>query len=424
MNSQHQFISFVEYIFERDNKKMFDEAKNYNFKREVVCALAENTTDLGFKFVLEHAISENLHEKLWEGDITEDYYAIHLNEAKFAEWVKKKGQAAVDKIKSGGKAVKDKAVKVTAKVLSSFGSFAKTIIGGITSFLKKAWEWCREKVNKKYDSVKEKTIEEAAKRLKKKEETLSTETKNLGEVCVAGIKFVSGGAAKDMGKDIKSAGGEVKESFLIEHSVNYAIVECINDYGQDFIDEINRFDNSLLEGGKEDSIKIPGLSWLAKKLGDAPFFKQIHKIGDLATKFSNKALDKASYLVNKFAGGPGPFKFVVMGTIVGITIGYIAEHKIHHGIDHILEDLAEKGLTATIALAIPAIGVIVGLAFKLATGLWYYSTGQAVVGMLGGEFAKIEDAIAGGTKSQEDIMAAAKKNSEDKDKSDEKKEKE
>jgi len=161
---------------------------------------------------------------------------------------------------------------------------------------------------------------------------------------------------------------------------------------------------------------------LAKKLGNAPFFKQIHKIGEAAAKYSNKTLDGASYLVNKLAGGPGPFKFVVIGTIVGIAIGYIAEHKIHHGIEHILEDLAEKGLSATIALAIPALGIIVGLAFKLATALWYYTTGQAIVGMLGGEFAKVEDAIAGTNSASNDIMDAAKKEMEKK--KDEKEEKE
>lgn len=408
----NQFITFAEYIIERDNSALFNEAKDYDFKKEVICALSENTNDIGFKFVLEHAIQENLYENLWNGNIDETYYETHLNEAKFAEWVKKKGQAAIDKIKSGAKEAKDKAVKVTAKVLSSFGSFAKTIIQGILSFLKKAWEWCREKVNKKYDAVKNKTIEEAAKRLKKKEETLSTETKNLGSMCTSGIKFVTGGAAKDMGADIKAVGGEVKESLLIEHSVNYAIVECIKDYGQNFIDEIQQFDESLLEGGKEDAIKIPGISWLAKKLGNAPFFKQLHKIGEYAAKYSNKQLDNASYIVNKIAGGPGPFKFVVIGTIVGIAVGIIAEHKIHHGIEHILEDLAEKGLTATIAMAIPALGIIVGLAFKIATALWYYTTGQAIVGMLGGEFAKVEDAIAGTDSASNDIMDAAKKEME------------
>ena len=70
----NQFITFAEYIIERDNSALFNEAKDYDFKKEVICALSENTNDIGFKFVLEHAIQENLYENLWNGNIDETYY--------------------------------------------------------------------------------------------------------------------------------------------------------------------------------------------------------------------------------------------------------------------------------------------------------------------------------------------------------------
>ena len=124
-----------------------------------------------------------------------------------------------------------------------------------------------------------------------------------------------------------------------------------------------------------------------------PFFKQLHKIGDKAGEYSNKALEKASYILNKVAGGPGPFKFVTIGILVGLVIGLQAEHAIHHGVEHIIEKLGEKGAIAAIAVAIRALGVIVSLAFKIATGLWYYGTANALVGVLKKEFSDPEEAI-------------------------------
>ena len=62
---------------------------------------------------------------------------------------------------------------------------------------------------------------------------------------------------------------------------------------------------------------------------------------------------------------------------------------------------------AAIAIAIPIVAIIVKWMFKIATAMWYYGTGQAIAGMVKGEFkdpkeaaeandnpaGKIEDAI-------------------------------
>jgi len=419
-------ISFEDFLLEKELAKVSIQAKSFNFKKELVDALVEtHHFDIETNFVLESAAKHGLYEELWEGTISEDFFNSHLNEVKFAEWIADKGKKAVQAVKSGAEKAKEKSTQIASKVLKSFSTFGQFILKAITGFLKKAWEYIKGQVSKKYDSIKDKTVELAAKRLKGKEGTLSTETKNLGSMCTTGVKFVTGGAVKGIAGDIKSAGSEEasNESREWDYLINSAIVECVHDYGSEFIDEIVQFSEmDLNEGGSEDHLKIPGLSKLVAKIGKKPFFKQLHKFQDKATEYSNKALEKASYILNKVAGGPGPFKFVTIGIIVGIAAEKILKKYVRPELEELVQIIGKTTVLGTVALAIPLMGFLVKLAFWVADGLWYYGTASAVVGILKNEFSGAEEAIDATKDSASKLEDEASKDDEEKD-SEEKEEK-
>jgi hypothetical protein len=55
-----------------------------------------------------------------------------------------------------------------------------------------------------------------------------------------------------------------------------------------------------------------------------PPFKYFHKIEAIVAKKVNSGLERASIFINKL-GGPGPYKFLAIGGIVGVVAGYGAE---------------------------------------------------------------------------------------------------
>jgi len=378
------FISFDDFIFERELFK-FDDlvVAKYDYKKNLIDALIETKTLIQEEqFILESISDNNLYYELWEDTLPESFFQDSINENKFAEWIADKGESAKELIKAGGKKAKDKAVQLKAKLLGSFSAFAKFILGNIKKFLVSAFDYLKKEVEKKYAGIKDKVVERASKSLDGKADELSDEVKNLGTMTKAAAAWVTGGAIKTVGSEIKQAANvDVSESF--KNILWEGIVESVRFYGAEFISEILTF-NTVNEGGK-DSVTIPGLSKLAHIIASLPGYKQLHKLEKAAAKKSNKLLNKFSHILSSTIKSPGPFEFTLMGTIVGLALGYKLEHEIHHGIDHLLHKLGHKGAMAAIATAIPIVAFIVSIAFKIATALWYYSVGQAVVGAIKGK---------------------------------------
>lgn len=388
-----KFLTFEDYTFIKETQNVVEMIKNrdkVDHKKLIIDALIESgSLEEVEKILVEHAAEKNLYNELWEGTLNESYFVDVLNEdsvfSKVVDWGKKK----IEQAKEKGKQAVDATTQKIAKVASSIGSFVSMIMKAIAVFLKSAWDYLKGQVDKKYAAVKDKAVKDASKSLKGKGDKLSEETKNLGKTVKHSVTWCTKGAVNKVGELVKSAGEEdVKESFIdvIEEGLWYGMAEMIKEEG---ISTINELEN-INEGG--DTIKIPYLSKLAAKIGHLPFFKQFHDIEKTVKKAANGILERLSQFVSKVMSGPGPFEFVVFGTIVGIVVGYKIEHAIHHGVEHLVKELGSHAIVGTIAVAIPFIGWIVNMMFTTATCLWYWGTGQAVLSVIKGELG-IEDAI-------------------------------
>lgn len=392
-NNMEKFLSFEDYTFIKESQQIFDmiqSREKINHRKLIINALIES----GFleeveQIVLEHASHKNLYDEIWEGKLTVNHIEELLTEesvfSKVANWGKKK----IDQAKEKGKQAVDATTQKIAKIASSISSFVGMITKAISSFLKSAWEYLKGQVEKKYSAVKEKAVKDASKSLKGKGDKLSEETKNLGSTVKHSVSWCTKGAASKVGELVKSAGEtDANESLLaiIEEGFWITSAELIKEEGINFLNELESINEA------SDAVKIPFLSKIAEKMNKLPFFKQFADIKKTVKKISNSLLEKLSQFVTKVMNGPGPFEFVVFGTIVGLVVAYKLEHSIHHGVEHIVKELGSHAIVGTVAVGLPFIGWILNMMFYTATGLWYWSAGQAVLGVIKNELG-IEDAI-------------------------------
>jgi len=389
----NKFLTFEDYTFIKESQEIFETLKNrenVNYKKLIIDALIKSgSLEETERIIVESAAERNLYDNLWEGSMSESQIQDILNEesvfSKVADWGKKKIELAKEK----GKQAVDATTQKVAKIASSISSFVSMIMKAISSFLKGAWDYIKGKVEKKYSSVKEKAVKDASKSLKGKGDTLSEETKNLGSTVKHSVAWCTKGAVNKVGELVKSAGEQdVNESFanIIEEGFWLATAELIKEEGLEFT---NQFEN-INEGS--DAVKIPFLSKIAEKMNKLPFFKQFADVKKTVKKVANSLLERLSQFVTKVMGGPGPFEFVVFGTIVGLVVAYKLEHTIQHGVEHIVKELGSHAIVGTVAVALPFIGWILNMMFYTATGLWYWSTGQAILGVIKNEL-NVEDAI-------------------------------
>jgi hypothetical protein len=388
-----KFLSFEDYTFIKESQEIFETLKTrekVNYKKLIIDALIESgSLEETEKNIVESAVERNLYDNLWEGSLSESQIQDILNEesvfSKVADWGKKKIELAKEK----GKQAVDATTQKVAKIASSIGSFVGMITKAISSFLKSAWDYIKGQVEKKYSAVKEKAVKDASKSLKGKGDKLSEETVNLGSTVKHSVAWCTKGAVDKVGGLVKSAGEQdVSESFvdIIEEGFWTATSELIKEEGINFVNEFEKIN----EGS--DAVKIPFLSKIAEKMNKLPFFKQFADIKKTVKKVANSLLERLSQFVAKVMNGPGPFEFIVFGTIVGLVVAYKLEHTIHHGVEHVVKELGSHVIVGTVAVALPFIGWILNMMFYTATGLWYWATGQAVLGVLKSELG-IEDAI-------------------------------
>jgi hypothetical protein len=388
-----KFLTFEDYTFIKESQEIFETLKTrekVNYKKLIIDALIESgSLEETERIIVESAVERNLYDNLWEGTLSESQIQDILNEesvfSKVADWGKKKIELAKEK----GKQAVDATTQKVAKIASSIGSFVGMITKAISSFLKSAWDYIKGQVEKKYSAVKEKAVKDASKSLKGKGDKLSEETVNLGSTVKHSVAWCTKGAVDKVGGLVKSAGEQdVSESFvdIIEEGFWTATSELIKAEGINFVNEFK----TINEGS--DAVKIPFLSKIAEKMNKLPFFKQFTDIKKTVKKVANSLLERLSQFVAKVMNGPGPFEFIVFGTIVGLVVAYKLEHTIHHGVEHVVKELGSHAIVGTVAVALPFIGWILNMMFYTATGLWYWSTGQAVLGVIKSELG-IEDAI-------------------------------
>jgi len=390
---------------------------NKNYKVEIINALLNSgALEKESHFVMESAAQHGLYNQLWEGTISDEFINENLNEKKFGEWIQDKAASAKEALKKGVEKGREAVVKTTANLLSSFSSFAGKIIQGIKAGLSKIWQFVKSKTDSAYKSVEKEVVEKGTKSLSGKGEELDKESKNMGEMVKGGIKWVTGGAVEGMAKDIKQAGsedssGEVKESLDISFYnviIHESILQSINEYGKDFINEIIEF-NQLFQTeeslNEEDLVHIPGISKLSKIVAKLPFIKQLHDVEHLVAKAANSGLERTAVFLNKVGACGGPYKFVIFGTIAGLFAGAKIKHKLgellesniseddhgDHGIKHLAMKAGISGALLIIMVTMPGIGIVIKILKKVAEYYWYYSVAQVILALIKKGVDKVTD---------------------------------
>ena len=365
-------------------------------KIKLLEAIAKQKLDeseyLYYTTFVEHVGQKTLLECL-EGRKSTDLVLESIDEKLFEESLLKKAQnrlkALQQKVKEKGKeALNDLSDKSKAllKVGGQILKPVKTIIDKLAEVAAKAWDKLKgagaAAVNKASEKIKG-TVSGWMKKGEKKK-SLTEEVGNLGAmgkgagaIAKEWKGFMTKGAAKAAQEDGGGKNENVSAEDMIEEEINSSIktwgmmmesaaclatVEVLNEgcsteqLLEEFalIEKHNLLEDSsmLSEGGHGDEggIKIPFVSAILDKMHHMPPFSLFAKLGKMAEGVANNVLEKVSFYLNKL-GGPGPFKFVVIGALIGIVVTYYSESATKSA-------LFSQGGALILGIAVPGAGIL------------------------------------------------------------------
>jgi len=282
-------------------------------------------------------VAEDYSPILLEAIDTGNYQLINdafLNE-NFLQKAKDRYNTLKDKISSQGKEALDKISDASKNLLKIGGDILKPIsqiIAKMGELIKKAWDRAQPIVQAAVD----KAMPVLKKRLKSisddisRRKTLISELTNVKTMSGHGVKVIKGGYVEILNKAaVNAAKSDESNSFtnmLYCSAINAATELIQNGYGVAKIqEELELYDEILLEGGdKKGGLNIPFVTAIMTKIGNTPPFKYFHQLEGIVAEKVNSVLDRASIYIHKL-GGPGPYKFAIIGGLVGVVVGYKAE---------------------------------------------------------------------------------------------------
>jgi hypothetical protein len=146
-------------------------------------------------------------------------------------------------------------------------------------------------------------------------------------------------------------------------------------------------------------------------LRELPIIKQLGDIEHFAAKAANNALGRASAFFNKMGLTGGPYKFAILGGLVGLGVELAAKTALKSAVHLVDQDDSEKydsfgsieeggdgekektlkdymiaaGISTgilLICLLVPGFGIVFKVMKTVATLVWYYSIFQACVALV------------------------------------------
>lgn len=365
-----------------------------NVRQELITAVIESGQyEYEINYLLETILLNKLENNLFEGNLTDTELYSYILEASVADWFKTKADKAKELIKSGSEKAKDAGTKLIAKIGDSFNSVVKIISESVASFLAKAWEFIKAEATAAYSKYADDVKHHVARWKHNEKHDASQEIANMKNMAKFGANYI----VKKFPTEVKAAANkvsntEVSESLTksIEQSIYAAIIECIKEDSTQFFKELNEFEifvnrfdmltetertnliEPILESGHDvhihsDMPALPGLSMISRKVSQFPPFKWLHNIEHAIGNKFNNIFEKVSLWLSKVASGPGPFKFVYIGTVVGLVAG----SKIKGGVKEVVHHIGEKAIGVVIAAAMPGIGWLLTVLKTIATGMWF-----------------------------------------------------
>jgi hypothetical protein len=334
-----------------------------------------------FNFLLNEGFQEDILFILENEDSS-------LNEESLLQKAKERFDNAKEKIKDKGKEALNNMSDATKNLLKIGGNILKpikSILEKIGAGLKKAWEKGKQIAQQAVDKFKDKIVAKVKKLIKDGDtkESLIVELGNLKAMAGAGTKFVTGGFIEAMAKGAKKAAtsDEKNEGIFFSEYLEAALVTEVTNminsgYSVDKL--IESLENDLLlmnesdHGHSEGGLNIPFLSKLMDKIGHMPPFSYFHDLGSKAEEAANNALNRASIILSKIGNAGGPFKFTLIGGLVGVAVGYYSETFAKTGVF--------AAINAIAGFAVPGLGILKSIIGGTGLALAIYGVVKTVVG--------------------------------------------
>lgn len=373
-------LSYAEFLFEIHGKIKADSARE-NLLRSLSKNLLTEAEQAVFNFLLAEGFQEDLVSILESEDSS-------LYEESMLQKAKERFENAKEKIKEKGKEAIDSMSDATKNLIKIGGNILKPIKGileKIGGAVKKAWDAGKQIAKQAVDKFKDKIAEKVKNLIKDgdKKKSLIEELGNLKAMTGTGVKFVTGGFVEAMAKGVKKAAStdDKNEGLYFGGYLEAALVtEVTNMINSGYsVDElIESLENDLLtmnEGGHghgdEGGLSIPFVSKIMKKIGHMPPFSYFHDLGSKAEESANNALNRASIILEKLGGG-GPFKFALIGGLVGVAVGYYSETFAKTGVF--------AAINAIAGFAVPGLGILKSIIGGVGLALAIYGVVQAIAG--------------------------------------------
>lgn len=249
-------------------------------------------------------------------------------------WIKDKGKKAMDFLKSGWENIK--------KVWQNFKDFIKSVIDQIKAAFNKVWKWIQDKVKSLLSWLKDigkGASKVAAKLPKETKEKIPGEVGNL-KACVSHIKTYFSSLINGEKWEKKVEAGDLN----VKDSVKEDLFK-----DKDLIILLKEIDINEGEGGLHPTDilkKFPKTKYIVEHIINGLLFifnLPVKIVQFIIKKVTDNAL-KGIGLVSSKTGGPGPFAFAAMGTMLSESAEIIGHSW------GAVEDLIEKLLDVSASL--------------------------------------------------------------------------
>jgi hypothetical protein len=385
--------SYSEFLYETYGKVKADTAK-INLLTAISKQVMNEEEQFYFAAILQEGYQDKVLMALESNDcqwLVEELSADEALHESILQKAKEKAAAIAAKVKEKGKEYLDKISDGSKALLKTGGNILQpmqAVIKKIGDVIKSMWEKGKALAQAAVSTASE----EIAKRIKNiikdgdKKKSLLDELGNLKQMAGAGVKFLTNGFTGDMAKSAETAAksdeGSSYAMFLESAMINEAarMIER-GERVEDIVEALSGITvaeiEAVFEGGghgESGGLKIPFISTLMDKIGHTPPFSYFHDIGAKAEKIANSALERASFIISK-TGGPGPYKFAVIGALVGVAASYYSESGAKDALKKIVK-IASKALH----VAIPGIGIVFDVIKYTGLALAIYGIIKAVAG--------------------------------------------
>lgn len=343
----------------RNYKSFVNEQKKYAEKQSKIVKgqIYEELSDNFWNLCLKSEVFDNTEKKFIKNELMESKVNLLKEEWEFLDkaynWAKDKGEKFVNSFKERVKKIIDGISWFVKGIMTFCKNVFIGMLNGALNLGKKLSGDKKGEIEKKLKSADQKTVKEEIPNLKKVFNFLRTgdENKdalqsndinpNLSKKVSTSLEAGEANIESTTLKELQETEGQVEENVsfieynekddLIKHFYEYNLIkegevvknvkasafESLLDWFKSFIE---KSDDSEVSTGKK-------LIWWGRLILRvlSSFFGLIVKVAELVGEIVTNASLTFVSKISKWAGGPGPFKFVALGAIVGALVGIVGD---------------------------------------------------------------------------------------------------